>query len=245
MQQRRGGIPYRGDGRLDRRSSWSEAVFSGRSRAEREADHDLIVRGLLVVGCLVALMLLGLKALFAALGLQFGLWALPALAPALVWLFASALAGRPLRPLQLDTLAVRRRLAGGVGLLVLLWSLWPLWANPTAAAWRAAHGGFASVARTGTPSFPLHAALGASPVALGVVAFLILAAAMTIAPNPKARDQRPLPPPGGPQPIDSPLAAPPPWRDPRAAYPPPHAYRQPPAAGEGRPAARPPRLRRW
>lgn len=191
----------------DRPPGWADAVFAGRSRADREAEQDMMVRGILVVGGVVALLLLGLHALSAAVGLQFGWWSAPAFAPLFAWLLVSAVMRRCLRPVELDGLRRRERLAGAALLMFLLWVLWPLWAGQTARAWHEVHGGFGSLARTGAPSFPLHAVLSASPVAMGLVAFVLLALGMVLAPNVLRREREWPAPPAGPEPLRAPLVS--------------------------------------
>jgi hypothetical protein len=132
-----------------------------------------------VFGGALLLLLVALNALFTAVGLQFGWWAAPVFAPLLLWLFACAACNRVLRPFELDDLRWRQRLAGAGMLAVTLWAAWPLWAGPTAGAWKAAHGGFGGVG-SGVPRYPLGAVLGASPVAMGLVAFLLLALGMVL-----------------------------------------------------------------
>jgi hypothetical protein len=123
------------------------------------------------------------------------------------WLLACAACNRVLRPVELDGLRWRQRLYGAGMLAVTLWVAWPLWAGPTAGAWKAAHGGFGGVG-SGVPRYPLGAVLGASPVAMGLVAFLLLALGMVLAPRIRPREPKHTPPPGGPEPLRSPLATP-------------------------------------
>ena len=199
-----------GRGRMDGPPSWVEGFVAGRSRAEREADQDMMVRGMVLLGAVIGLVLLGLSAVFEMVGLQFGMWAFPAFVPLLVWAFGCAVSGRVWRPVELDLLRWPERLKTAGVLLVVVWLVWPLWAGPTVRAWRADHGGFASMKLTGTPSFPLQAALGASPIALGLVAFILLAVGMVLAPNRGRRERREPDwpgPPGDPEPLRAPLAS--------------------------------------
>ena len=84
-------------------------------------------------------------------------------------------------------------------MLVLLWVLWPLWAGPTAEAWKAAHGGLGPLG----PRYPLGAVLGASPVAMGFVAFLVLAFGMVLAPRIREREPKRHAPAWDPEPLRS------------------------------------------
>jgi hypothetical protein len=168
-----------------------------------------MVRAIVLIGGVVGLLLFGLNTVFAAVGLQFGLWSVPALVPVCAWLFACAVMRRTWRPVEFDVLGWSQRFGMGGVLLVVLWLVWPLWAGPTAKAWRAAHGGFASVKLTGTPSFPLHIALGSSPIAMGLIAFLLLGLGMVLAPNVQRDKRRGWPgPPADPEPLRAPLASP-------------------------------------
>ncbi|MGA9314097.1 MAG: hypothetical protein WBV77_05645 [Solirubrobacteraceae bacterium] len=200
-----------GRGRMDGPPSWVESYVAGRSRAEREADQDMMVRGMVLIGAVVGLVLLGLSAMFEMVGLQFGIWSFPAFVPLLVWAFGCAVSGHVWRPVEFDLLRWPERLKAAAVLLVVMWLVWPLWSGPTVKAWRADHGGFVSVRLTGTPSFPLHAALGSSPIAMGLVAFILLAVGMVLAPNGQRRRERRGPdwpgPPGGPEPLRAPLAS--------------------------------------
>jgi hypothetical protein len=93
----------------------------------------------------------------------------------------------------------------GAGLLaLLLWGCWGWWAGPVARAWKTAHGGFNSTAGIG-PRYPLHAILAASPMVMGLVAFLLLALGMVLAPNVRSREREPPRPPGDPEPLRAPL----------------------------------------
>jgi hypothetical protein len=189
---------------MDRPPGWADSLFAGRSRADKEADQDAMLRVLLVLGGVVVLLLVGLHALFTTVGLQLGWWSAPAFAPLLLWLFACAACNRVLRPVELDDLRWRHRFAGAGMWAVTLWVAWPLWAGPTAGAWKAAHGGLGPLG----PRYPLGAVLGASPVAMGVVAFILLALGMVLAPRIRPREPKRTPPPGDPEPLRSPLATP-------------------------------------
>ena len=191
-------------GRMDRPPGWADSLFAGRSRADKEAEQDAMLKVMIVLGGVVVVLLVGLHALFRMAGLQLGWWSAPVFAPLLLWLFACAASNRVLRPVELDGLRWHQRLAGAGMLAVTLWVAWPLWAGPTAGAWRAAHGGLGPLG----PRYPLGAVLGASPVALGVVAFLLLALGMVLAPRIRPREPKHTPPPGGPEPLRSPLATP-------------------------------------
>jgi hypothetical protein len=200
--------------RMDRPPGWAESFFAGRSHADREADQEAMLRALLVVGAFLGLIALGLNALFTFAGLRFGWWAVPVFVPVGGWLFASAVCNRLLRPLELDVLRWGQRLRAAGVLMVVLWLVWPLWANPVAGAWKRAHGGIGPLG----PRYPLGAILGASPIAMGMVVFLLLGLAMVLAPHIKGREPKyPAPPPGGPEPLRSPLLA---RRPPRPYSPP-------------------------
>ena len=158
--------------RMDRPPGWVDSLFAGRSHADREAEQDAMLRVLLVIGGIAVLLIVALNALFTMVGLQLGWWSVPAFAPLLFWSFACALWGRVLRPVEIDVLSWRHRLAVAGMLAVTMWLVWPLWAGPTAKAWKAAHGGITAVFG---PRYPLGAVLGSSPIAMGLVAFLLLA----------------------------------------------------------------------
>jgi len=84
-------------GRMDRPPGWTDSLFAGRSRADKEAEQDAMLRVTLVLGGVVVLLLVGLHALFTTVGLQLGWWAAPAFAPLLLWLFTCAACNRVLR----------------------------------------------------------------------------------------------------------------------------------------------------
>jgi len=198
--RRRAG-PGRG---LDRQPHWSDSLLAGRSRSDKEAEQDMMVKGMLLVGSLVGLLILGLNTLFTFAGLQFGWWAAPVFVPVFVWLLVSAVSNRVLRPAELDALRWAQRFEAAGVLAVLLWLAWGWWASPVVRAWKKAHGGFNSIAGGG-PRYPLHSVLGASPLLMGLVVFLLLAMAMVLAPNVRRRDREPPRPPGGPEPLRAPL----------------------------------------
>ncbi len=193
-------------GRLDRPPGWADSLMAGRSRADKEADQDARLKALLVIGCAVALVILALHALFTLVGLQFGWWSAPVFVPVFVWALFSAAMNRVLRPVELDGWRWPARLKGGGLLAFLLWVCWGWWAGPVARAWKAAHGGFHGIATDG-PRYPLHAILDASPVMMGLVAFLLLALGMVLAPNVHSREREPPRPPGGPEPLRAPLVS--------------------------------------
>jgi hypothetical protein len=147
--RRSGGHRQERRGRANRPPGWGDSLFAGRSRADKEAERDASLRVMFVFGGAVVLLLVGLHALFSTVGLQLGWWSAPAFAPLFVWLLASAGLRRFLRPIELDGLRWRQRLADAGLLLVVLWAAWPLWAGPAAGVWKAAHGGFGSVAAPG------------------------------------------------------------------------------------------------
>jgi hypothetical protein len=187
-------------GRSDRPPGWADSLFAGRSRADKEAEQDAMLKVMIVFGGALLLLLVALNALFTAVGLQFGWWAAPVFVPLFSWLLASAACNRVLRPVELGGLRWRQRLYGAGMLLVVLWVAWPLWAGPAARAWKAAHGGFGGVG-SGVPRYPLGAVLGASPVAMGLLAFLLLALGMVLAPRIRPREPKRPAPPAGPEPL--------------------------------------------
>jgi hypothetical protein len=189
---------------MDRPPGWAESLFAGRSRAEKEAAQDAQMLMMGVGGSVILAGALALNALFTAVGLRFGWWAVPVFVPLFVWLFVSALCDHLLRPIELEDLRWGQRLRAAGLLLVVLWLVWPFWADPVAGAWRRAHGGFGPLG----PRYPLGAILGASPVAMGVVVFLLLGLSMVLAPRIKRREPKYPAPPGGPEPLRSPLLAP-------------------------------------
>jgi hypothetical protein len=178
-------------------------LFAGRSRADKEAEQDAMLKVMIVFGGALLVLLVALNALFTAVGLQFGWWSAPVFAPLFLWLLACPACNRVLRPVELDGLRWRQRLAGAGMLAVTLWVAWPLWAGPAAVAWRAAHGG----AGPSGLSYPLGVVLGASPVAMGMVAFFLLALGMVLAPRIRPRESKHAPPPGDPEPLRPALLA--------------------------------------
>jgi hypothetical protein len=188
---------------MDRPPGWAESFFAGRSRADREADQDAQLRAMLVVCVLLGLGAFGLDAVFTVFGLRFGWWAVPVFVPVVLWLFACAVRNCVLRPVELDELRRGQRFRAAVVLGAVLWLVWPLWADPVAGAWKRAHGGFGRLG----PRYPLGAILGASPVAMGIVVFLLLGLGMVLTPQIKQREPKYRGPPGGPEPLPSPLLA--------------------------------------
>ena len=156
-----------------------------------------MLKVMIVFGGALLLLIVALNAVFTAVGLQLGWWSAPAFAPLFIWLLACPACNRVLRPVELDELSWRHRLYGAGMLAVTLWVCWPLWAGPTAAAWRAAHGGLGPLG----PRYPFGAVLGASPVAMGVVAFILLALGMVLAPRIRPREPEHTAPPGDPEPL--------------------------------------------
>jgi hypothetical protein len=194
---------------MDRPPGWAESLFAGRSRAEKEADQDAQMLVMIVGGAVILAVALTLNALFTAVGLQFGWWTAPVFVPLFGWLFCCAACNGVLRPVELDELRWRDRLYAAGALAVVLWLVWPLWAGPVAEAWKRGHGGFLNSGIAGPgPRYPLGAILGASPVAMGMVTFLVLALAMVLAPRINRREPKNPAPPGGPEPLRSPLLAP-------------------------------------
>jgi hypothetical protein len=191
-------------GRMDRPPGWADSLFAGRSRADKEAEQDAFLKVMIVFGGALVLLLVALNAVFTAVGLQFGWWSAPVFVPLFLWLLLSAASNRVLSPVELDGLRWRQRLAGAGLLLMVMWVAWPLWAGPAAGAWKAAHGGLGPLG----PRYPLGAVLGSSPVVMGLVAFLLLALGMVLAPRIRPREPKNTPPPGDPEPLRSPLATP-------------------------------------
>jgi hypothetical protein len=191
-------------GRLDRPPGWADSLLAGRSRADKEADQDARMKALLAFGAVAALLILALRVVFSAVGLRFGWWSAPVFVPALAWALCSAAMNRVLRPVELNGWRWPARLKGAGLLALLLWFCWDVWAGPTAMAWKHAHGGFDSTTGAG-PRYPLHAILAASPIVMGLVAFLLLAMGMVLAPNVRSREREPPRPPGDPEPLRAPL----------------------------------------
>jgi hypothetical protein len=189
--------------RRDEAPGWVDWLAAGRSRAEKEAEADARLRAIVLGGVIVGALIWLLNGLFSLVGLAFGWWAVPVFVPLLAWFLLSAVCDRVLRPVELDELGWRARLVGAGGLLVVLRLVWPLWAGRAAAAWRHAHGGFGVA--SGGVKFPLSAVVGASPVAMGIVVFLLLAIAMVLAPRLPSREPQPARAPGGPEPVRAPL----------------------------------------
>jgi hypothetical protein len=217
---------------MDGPPSWVEGMVAGRSRADREADQDMMIRGIAILAIFLFPALLGAKGLFALVGLQFDWWAVPVFAPLFVWVLVCMCTRHVWRPLELDVLRWRQRLKATVVLLVVVWLVWPLWAGPTAKAWHDAHAGFANFLHTGLTSFPLHVAWEASPLAMGLVAVLWVGIGMVIAPNLKRRERQSWPgPPADPEPLRTMLVAPPPPNHPRSM----------PSQRPNRPRSTPPR----
>jgi hypothetical protein len=178
-------------------------LLAGRSRADKEAEQDAQLRVMLLFGVVLGAVALALDAVFSAVGLQFGWWSAPAFAPLFVWLLACPVCNRVVRPVELDRLRWRQRLYAAAAIAVMLWVCWPWWAGPAAGAWRAAHRGVSALGLR----YPLGAVLGASPVVMGVVAFLLLALGMLLAPRIHPREPERTPPPGDPEPLRSAILA--------------------------------------
>ncbi len=190
---------------MDRPPGWADTLLAGRSRADKEADQDARLKALLLIGSVVALLILALHAIFSIVGLRLGWWSAPVFVPVFAWALCSAAMNRVLRPVELDAWRWPARLKGAGLLALLLWFCWGLWAGPVAREWKTAHGGF-SIATDG-PRYPLHAILDASPVMMGLVAFLLLALGMVLAPNVRSREPEPPRPPGGPESLRAPLVS--------------------------------------
>jgi hypothetical protein len=101
-------------------------LFAGRSWAEKEAAQDAQLLVMLLGGSVILALALALNALFTAVGLRFGWWAVPVFVPLFVWLFVSALCDRLLRPVELEDLRWGQRLRVAGVLAVVLWVVWPL-----------------------------------------------------------------------------------------------------------------------
>lgn len=194
------------DGRLDRPPGWADTLLAGRSRADKEADQGARMTALLVIGSVAALLIVALHAMFSAVGLEFGWWSAPVFGPLFAWALFSAAMNRVLRPVELDGWRWPARLKGAGLLAFLLWVCRGWWAGPAARAWKTAHGGFNSTTGKG-PRYPLHAILGASPVVMGLLAFLLLALGMVLAPNVRGREREQPRPPGDPEPLRAPLVS--------------------------------------
>lgn len=190
-------------GRSDGPPGWEDSLLAGRSRADKEAEQDAQLRVMLLVTIVVGTAAVALDAVFTAVGLQFGWWSAPVFAPLFVRLLACPVSNRVLRPVELDRLRWRQRLRAAGAIAVVLWVCWPLWAGPAAGAWRGAHGGVSALGLR----YPLGKVLGASPVAMGVVAFLLLALGMLLAPRIRPREPEHTPPPGDPEPLRPALLA--------------------------------------
>ena len=206
-----GSNPGRGRSRgngdwLDRPPGWADTLLAGRSRADKEADQDARLKALLLIGSAGALVILALHAIFSIVGLRLGWWSAPVFVPVFAWALCSAAMNRVLRPVELDRWRWPARLKATGLLAVVLRVCWGLWAGPVAKAWKTAHGGFNSIAGGG-PRYPLDAILAASPIVMGLVAFLLLALGMVLAPNVRSREREPPRPPGGPEPLRAPLVS--------------------------------------
>lgn len=175
--------------RLDR-------MLAGRTNADREAAADAGRRLLIFMACVAFALFVLLTELLKMLGLRFGLWALPAFAPGMLWKLHSMLASKRRHPAWMSGLRGRRRLAAIAVTLAALRLFWPLWADPAAAAWRE-HTELAPMMLV--PELPFGAVVAAAPVALGFVAFLLLVFVMLIPPLRRSRRRaRPAPPAGPP-----------------------------------------------
>ena len=183
----------RGSARRD--PSVFDGLLGGQSRADKEAAADAFHKLLLFGALAVIAGVAGVRWLFLAVGLRFGWWSAPAFAPLLLWLLASGAMRHAVRPLKLTTLRLGARLILTPLIAVAVWLVWPLWADPVARAWHRAHGGWRPLAHGGL-HYPLSTVLAAAPVALGIVAFLLLALAMTATPSGRAQhDEAEAPPP--------------------------------------------------
>lgn len=210
--------PYwrsRPKGRSDGPPNWTESLFAGRSHADREADQNLM----LIVAILVLFPLVGLfagtHALFEALGMQVGFWALPVCAPAVVWLVACGFARRTLRPPAITEISPIARATIVLVLAGVFRLVWPWWADPTARAWHAAHAGLAHLQVDGAPSYPIGIILNSSPLVLGLLISMTFAATVLLAPTfeillrRRRRREREWPgPPADPEPLRASLLSP-------------------------------------
>jgi hypothetical protein len=172
-----------------------QGLLAGRSQADRDVEVDAGRRAVIFGVCAMGVMLLLATDAFKALGLSFGLWALPAFIGVVGWAVSCRRAGRALRPRQIAGLRGRQRAAAVAVELLALRLVWPLWAGPAAAAWQPAQEGFSESAPA-PPSFPYGAVLAAAPVAMGIVAFVLVVLAMTLTPMRSKRGYEPLQPDG-------------------------------------------------
>lgn len=198
------GRERRYDRRADRPPGWAETFLAGRSRADKEAEADMRLKAMLLLGIVAVLLVAGLNVAFSLVDLRLGWWSVPVFVPVFAWGLISAVADRVLRPVELEVWRWSARFKAAGVLLVALWVCWRVWEGPVARAWKAAHGGFNVRSGLG-PRFPLHAILAASPVLTGLVAFLVLGLGMVLAPNLRRSERQPPRPPGGPEPLHAPL----------------------------------------
>jgi hypothetical protein len=191
-------------GRLDRPPGWADSLTAGRSRSDKETDRDAFGKVMLLATVLLVPLLLAAHAILTVTGSRFGWWSAPVFGPLLAWLLASAVMSRVLRPVKLNGLRWKARLTLAAPFGLVFWACWSLWAGPAAQAWKSAHGGFGADPGNG-PHYPLHAVLAASPVLLGVLAFLALAVGMLLTPNVRGQGRAAPRPPAGPEPVRAPL----------------------------------------
>ncbi|MGH2879968.1 MAG: hypothetical protein ACRDK4_10240 [Solirubrobacteraceae bacterium] len=182
-----------------------ESLLSGRSGGDRDAHQELMTIGMILLGSSLLLLLFGFEALFKAVGLQVGLWAVPAALPALGWLIVCGFARRTLRPAVIEEMSLGERVVAVMVLTGVFWLVWPLWAGPTSSAWHAAHAGLEHVKIAGTPSYPVAIIIDSSPLALGLVISIVFATTVLAVPNierwQRKRDREWPGPPADPEPL--------------------------------------------
>lgn len=204
--------PYwrsRPNGRFDGPPSWTESLFAGRSHADREADQDLMLKLAIFIVCPLFGLLAGIGALFKALGMQIGFWAVPVCIPAVAWLVACGFARRTLRPVEIDEMSLFMRTTIALALAGMFRLVWPWWADPTARAWHAAHAGLAHLQVNGAPSYPVRIILESSPLVLGLLISITFVATVLLTPSfarlsrrlRRRRDRRWPGPPADPEPL--------------------------------------------
>lgn len=167
-------------------------------------------RSTVLSGCVAAVELVALALIFSLLGLHGGLWALPAFAPLLAWMFGCAVSGRTLRPAAVARLRGGARVAAAVFALAVFLPLWSSWSGPALAAWHGQHGGLTVGGYGGAvndvpslngfpaggdggiplpslpdpfPRFPYGSVIGASPALLVIVCLELVLLGMVAMPG--------------------------------------------------------------
>lgn len=160
-------------------------------------------RVLNALSTIVLVALLMLTGAFRSLGLSLGVWSLPAFMPTWAWAFGYW-RGWWARPRWLADLRGRQRLGAAATVFLLLRLAWPLWATPAAFAWQQAEGGLGETFEF-NPRFPFGTTVTAAPMALGLVAFVLMLFAMTLLPRGRRHTQPLGPPPLQPESLRSAL----------------------------------------